>query len=137
MIATIIFCLLFTLAFYLHEKYRIQDEQTADVAASASFKTLWHRYKGFVQMSVYAYVFYMAFMANGWLYAIGVTLFFASFFWMFHDGLLNSFLFKKEWWFVGTTAGTDKALGRTATSIFKVFFLVASIVILIVWMISK
>ncbi len=137
MIAQIIFCFLFTLAFFLHEKYRIQDEQTDDPVVSASLKVLWHRYKGFVQISVYAYVFYVALIpAKDWLHACGITLFFASFFWMFHDGLLNSFLFKKEWWYVGNTAATDKTLKRTASSILKVASLVVSIT-LILWSIFR
>jgi hypothetical protein len=134
MIAEIIFAIFFTLAFFLHEKYRITEDNTAEPSLKLKLKVLWHRYKGFVQITVFGYIFYICFKRHlNWFYAGGVSLFVASFFWFFHDGLLNTFLFKKEWWYEGSTAQTDKTFGALIISIAKVICLLASITMIILW----
>lgn len=134
MIAAILFTIAFTFFFYLHEKYRIKDEQTPELETSNYLKKQWHKYKGGVQFVFFGFIFYVSFTnESNWLYAVGMALFCASFFWLFHDGFLNSYVFKKEWWYVGSTGSIDKKLGRTAISIMKVVFLAVSIIMLIVW----
>lgn len=134
MISEFLFCIAFTISFFLHEKYRIKDEQTADLVLSTYLKKMWHRYKGGVQLVVFAYIFYTTFQRSfSWFYATGVTLVCASFFWLFHDGLLNTYLFKREWWWVGTTATIDRKLGRTFISIAKILCLITGTTLIMLW----
>jgi hypothetical protein len=134
MIAEFLFAIAFTVCFYLHEKYRIKDEQTADLTLSAYLKKQWHKCKGAVQLVVFGYMLYVCYNRHlNWFYAFGVTKFCASLFWLFHDGLLNSFVFKKEWWYVGTTGNLDRRFGRRFISIAKIAFLVISIILLSIW----
>jgi hypothetical protein len=134
----IIFIILFTVAFAMHEKYRIRDEQTPDETASGYLKRQWHKYKGALQAIVFSYIGYVVYRRTGALLpTITITLFTASFFWFFHDGLLNKALFVREWFFVGTTSAIDKVLQKSGrpylvAGIIKTILLVGSIVLLII-----
>lgn len=134
MIVEFVFAAMFTFVFFLHEKYRIRDEQVSDESTSRYLKKQWHKAKGGLQLVVFTYVGYKCYEQYGsWFYSIAITLFCASLFWMFHDGLLNSFLFKKEWWYTGTTGTIDKKLGRSSVSVAKSVCLGISIILLILW----
>jgi len=41
----------------------------------------------------------------------------ASLTWYFFDGMVNSFVLKKEWWYIGTTAWIDKFQQQVAKAI--------------------
>jgi hypothetical protein len=133
----IIFIILFTLAFALHEKFRIRDEQTPDEGASMYLKRQWHKYKGAVQAVVFSYISYAVYRRTGSIfYTSSLTLFIASFFWFFHDGILNKILFVREWFFVGTTGAIDKMLQKSGkpylvAGIIKIILLLASTALLI------
>jgi hypothetical protein len=134
----IIFIILFTLAFALHEKFRIKDEQTPDEGVSQYLKRQWHKYKGAVQAIVFSYVSYAVFKRTGNVfYTFSLTIFLASFFWFFHDGILNKALFVREWFFVGTTAAIDKILQKSGkpyviAGIIKTILLVGSVILLVI-----
>jgi hypothetical protein len=134
----IVFIILFTLAFVLHEKFRILDEQQPDEGLSQYLKRQWHKYKGAVQAIVFSYVSYAVFKRTGnEFYTFSLTLFLASFFWFFHDGVLNKILFVRQWFFVGTTAALDRIMQKSGkpyliAGIVKTILLIASITLLII-----
>ena len=133
MIAEILFTLGLVLFFVLHEKYRMRDDQTADVSISRELSRKWHKHKGGVQLVVFTYLAYVCFdRHSSWLYAIGVSLTCMSLYWNLHDGFLNRWQFREDWFHVGTSAETDQ-LGKGVVTALKIASMAIGITMLIVW----
>lgn len=134
MIAELIYTIVLAVAFAMHEKYRIADEQTVSEKDSLPLKAKWHWNKGSVQLLIFLFIGYTVWVRTGNLKSsVSVMMLCMSAYWFLHDGLINKLALRKGWFYVGKTARIDKLLGSRASAIIKIVAIIACIIAVILW----
>lgn len=105
MIISLIFTFAYLFTWVKYQQYHFLERDYTVVANHKEFSKLWHLWKGANQA-----VFFTLIMALfGWKLMV-VNM---AFFWFMFDGLLNSLVLKREFFYAGYTSWMDRALRST------------------------
>lgn len=83
--------------------YFIRDDRTLNTdPKNRKFSAIWHLTGGIGRLVTC----WLLFRAFGWEWGLSA----AVILWIWFDGAINTWALNKEWWYVGTTAQTDRLL---------------------------
>ncbi len=111
MIIALIFTFLYLYTWVRFHQYQFLERDYSIVATHREYSKEWHWWKG-AQQAVF--FFMMSFCTN-----IHVVLTCVTFYWIMFDGLFNKMVIKQKFFYIGTSAKTDKTFQTISASINK------------------
>lgn len=105
---TLIFTFGYLFSWVKFQKYQFLEENLEIIKKNPSYHRLWHVWKGVNQA---VWFLFMAMMFGAPLALVNVAVF-----WLLFDGLMNTIVLNKDFFFVGTTSLIDRSL-RSITNL--------------------